>query len=150
MRLDIVYRVLHGSDLVNVGLGDFDSEGCLEGYDQLHGVQAIGAEIINHSCDPNLVSRILKGHVVYMSLQVIKPGEELTVNYNFGKDVRTFPCSCGSPSCGGAIGKTAEELAKEKAAEKRALRGKRTIYGRPWHVSCLLMLVRVTTCYQSP
>ncbi len=65
-----------------------------------------GAEIINHSCNPNLVSRILKGHVLYMSLRTIKPGEELTVNYNFDKDVRTFPCSCGAPSCGGAIGKS--------------------------------------------
>ena len=36
----------------------------------------------------------------------IKPGEELTINYNFDKDVRTFPCSCGAPGCGGAIGKT--------------------------------------------
>jgi SET domain-containing protein len=64
-----------------------------------------GAEIINHSCDPNLVSRIMRGHVLYMSLRNIKPGEELTVNYNFDKDVRTFPCSCGSASCAGAIGK---------------------------------------------
>jgi hypothetical protein len=30
------------------------------------------------------------------------------VNYNFDKDVRTFPCSCGAPSCGGAIGKNKE------------------------------------------
>ena len=64
-----------------------------------------GAEIINHSCDPNLVSRIMKGHVLYMSLRAIRPGEELTVNYNFGKDVRHFPCACGAGSCSGAIGK---------------------------------------------
>jgi len=64
-----------------------------------------GAEIINHSCNPNLVSRIQKGHVLYMSLRSIKPGEELTGEYNFDKDVRTFPCSCGAPSCGERSGK---------------------------------------------
>ena len=68
-----------------------------------------GAEIINHSCDPNLVSRILKGHVLYISLRTIRRGEELTVNYNFDKDVRTFPCSCGAPSCAGAIGKATKK-----------------------------------------
>src|SRR6202171_2507737 len=35
-----------------------------------------GAEIINHSCEPNVVSRIMKGHVIYMSLRTIEPGEE--------------------------------------------------------------------------
>ena len=26
-----------------------------------------GAEIINHSCEPNLISRVMKGHILYMS-----------------------------------------------------------------------------------
>ena len=52
-----------------------------------------GAEIINHSCDPNLITRVMKGHIIYMSLRAIKPGEELTVNYNFSKDVvDASPC----------------------------------------------------------
>jgi SET domain-containing protein len=88
------------------GDGDYTYLFAVDSYWTLDGaVGGSGAEIINHSCDPNLVSRVMKGHVLYMSLRVIKPGEELTVNYNFGKDVRTFPCSCGSASCGGAIGK---------------------------------------------
>ncbi len=89
------------------GDGDYTYLFAVDPYWTLDGsVGGSGAEIINHSCDPNLVSRIQKGHVLYMSLRTIQPGEELTVNYNFDKDVRTFPCSCGSPSCGGAIGKT--------------------------------------------
>jgi uncharacterized protein len=88
------------------GDGDYTYLFAVDNYWTLDGaVGGSGAEIINHSCTPNLVSRVMKGHVLYMSLRTIKPGEELTVNYNFGKDVRTFPCSCGSPSCGGAIGK---------------------------------------------
>jgi len=89
------------------GDGDYTYLFALDPYWTLDGsVGGSGAEIINHSCSPNLVSRIIKGHVLYMSLRAIRPGEELTVDYNFDKDVRTFPCSCGSPECGGAIGKT--------------------------------------------
>lgn len=89
------------------GDGDYTYLFALDTYWTLDGaVGGSGAEIINHSCDPNLISRIVKGHVLYMSLRTIRRGEELTVDYNFDKDVRTFPCSCGSPSCAGAIGKT--------------------------------------------
>jgi uncharacterized protein len=89
------------------GDGDYTYLFALDSYWTLDGaVGGSGAEIINHSCDPNLVSRIVKGHVLYMSLRTIRRGEELTVDYNFDKDVRTFPCSCGAPGCAGAIGKT--------------------------------------------
>ncbi len=62
-----------------------------------------GAEYINHSCDPNLVSRILKGHILYVSRRDIRPGEELTVDYRFDKKVEKVPCRCGSPNCRGTI-----------------------------------------------
>jgi len=62
-----------------------------------------GAEFINHSCDPNLVSRILKGHILYMSVRHIRPGEELTVDYRFEKRVARVSCRCGSPKCRGTI-----------------------------------------------
>jgi len=89
------------------GDGDYTYLFALDSYWTLDGaVGGSGAEIINHSCDPNLVSRIVKGHVLYVSLRTIRRGEELTVNYNFDKDVRTFPCSCGTASCKGAIGKS--------------------------------------------
>ena len=89
------------------GDGDFTYLFAVDPYWTLDGaVGGSGAEIIYQSCDPNLVSRIMRGHVLYMSLRTIRRGEELTVDYNFDKDVRTFPCSCGSPSCAGAIGKT--------------------------------------------
>ncbi len=62
-----------------------------------------GAEYINHSCEPNLVSRILKGHILYMSVRDIRPGEELTIDYHFDKKVETVLCRCGSPKCRGTI-----------------------------------------------
>ena len=64
-----------------------------------------GAEIINHSCDPNLVSRVTKGHILYMSLREIEPGEELTVDYNFSKTTGPTPCRCGAKACRGTIEK---------------------------------------------
>ncbi len=62
-----------------------------------------GAEIINHSCDPNLYSCILKGHILYISRRVILPGEELTVDYRFSDKIEEVRCRCGSPRCRGTI-----------------------------------------------
>ncbi len=62
-----------------------------------------GAEIINHSCDPNLYSWILQGHILYMSRRVILPGEELTVDYRFEEDVDPVACRCGTRACRGTI-----------------------------------------------
>ena len=63
-----------------------------------------GAEIINHSCDPNLISRVMKGHILYMSLRPIKKGEELTIDYNFDSTDKT-PCACGTKKCRGRMEK---------------------------------------------
>ena len=72
----------------------------MDAYWTLDGaVGGSGAEIINHSCDPNLVSRVMKGHVLYISLRDIRPGEELTVSYNFSKDIERTDCSCGAKNC---------------------------------------------------
>ena len=62
-----------------------------------------GAELINHSCDPNLYSCIMKGHILYMSRREIRPGEELTVDYRFSPGIGEVPCSCGSARCRGRI-----------------------------------------------
>ena len=64
-----------------------------------------GAEIINHSCEPNLISRVMKGHILYLSLRPIKKGEELTVDYNFSKGVDDSPCACGAKNCRGTMEK---------------------------------------------
>src|SRR5436189_5094786 len=42
-----------------------------------------GAEIINHSCDPNLRSWNFRGHILYMSKRLIHRGEQLTVDYRY-------------------------------------------------------------------
>jgi SET domain-containing protein len=76
----------------------------LDNYWSLDGsVGGSGAEFINHSCHPNIVARIIKGHILYFSTRPIRKGEELTVDYHFGKDVETVPCACGAKTCRGTI-----------------------------------------------
>ena len=88
------------------GEGDHTYLFAVDDYWTLDGaVGGSGAEIINHSCEPNLISRVMKGHVLYMSLREIRPGEELTVDYNFSKNDPRTPCSCGAKKCRGTIEK---------------------------------------------
>jgi SET domain-containing protein len=76
----------------------------LDPYWTLDGsVGGSGAEYINHCCEPNLAARIVKGHILYISLRNIKPGEELTVDYHFDKKVERVPCRCGADKCRGTI-----------------------------------------------
>ena len=76
----------------------------LDNYWTIDGsVGGSGAEFINHSCEPNLVARMIKGHILYYSARDIKKGEELTVDYHFSKDVEKVPCSCGAAGCRGTI-----------------------------------------------
>ena len=76
----------------------------LDSYWTLDGaVGGSGAEYINHSCDPNIKTVIVRGHILYMSLRPIRKGEELTVDYHVAKDIEDIPCSCGTVKCRGTI-----------------------------------------------
>jgi SET domain-containing protein len=76
----------------------------LDKYWTLDGaVGGSGAEIINHCCEPNLISRVMRGHILYMSLRTIEPEEELTVDYHFPRNVEIVPCRCGAKTCRGTI-----------------------------------------------
>jgi len=76
----------------------------LDNYWTLDGaVGGSGAELINHSCNPNLYSWVFKGHILYMSKRRIRPGEELTVDYHFSNKIDAVPCRCGSAQCRGTI-----------------------------------------------
>jgi SET domain-containing protein len=62
-----------------------------------------GAEFINHSCEPNLFSTIIRGHILYFSRRAIRRGEELTVDYRFSPRIDKVKCGCGAPGCRGTI-----------------------------------------------
>src|SRR5580704_8516604 len=59
-----------------------------------------GAELINHSCDPNPTLRKIRGQIFLYSFRKIKAGEELTVDYGFRC---SLPCRCGSAKCRGTM-----------------------------------------------
>ena len=76
----------------------------LDSYWGLDGaIGGSGAEIINHSCDPNLRSMVFKQHILYMSKRLIRRGEELTVDYRFDHDADRVPCLCRAKDCRGTI-----------------------------------------------
>jgi SET domain-containing protein len=59
-----------------------------------------GAELINHSCEPNLTMRKIRGQIFLYSFKKIRAGEELTVDYGFRC---SLPCHCGSAKCRGTM-----------------------------------------------
>jgi uncharacterized protein len=76
----------------------------LDNYWTIDGsVNGSGAQYINHCCEPNLVARILRGHILYIAARDIHRGEELTVDYHFDAEVEKVPCACGSIRCRGTI-----------------------------------------------
>jgi hypothetical protein len=105
------------------GEGEYTYLFALDSYWTLDGaVGGSGAEIMNHCCEPNLISRIMKGHILYMSLRDIQPGEELTIDYNFGTNVERTLCICGAPTCRGTIQKY-KRPPKDLVAAKTAATG---------------------------
>jgi SET domain-containing protein len=102
------------------GEGDYTYLFALDPYWTLDGsVGGSGAEIINHCCEPNLISRVMKGHILYMSLREIEPGEELTIDYNFDTNIERTLCACGHPNCRGTINKyKRKQKAEVRAAAK--------------------------------
>ncbi len=57
------------------------------------------SKYINHSCDPNCKIVRKKGKIFIHSDRLIKPSEELTIDYSFDKDSKKEICRCGSENC---------------------------------------------------
>jgi SET domain-containing protein len=64
-----------------------------------------GTHYINHSCEPNAYMKILYGHILFMALRDIEPGEEITIDYESTLHSDKKRCICGAPSCRGTINK---------------------------------------------
>jgi tetratricopeptide (TPR) repeat protein len=80
-----------------------------------------GAEYINHSCAPNLHTRILRGHILYFSKRRIEKGEELTVDYNYAADITRMPCTCGAPTCRGTMNVSRRDARGSRTPRRRRL-----------------------------
>jgi SET domain-containing protein len=64
-----------------------------------------GTHYINHSCQPNSYMRITHGHILFMSLRDIHPGEEITLDYVITLHPNDKRCHCKAPACRGTINK---------------------------------------------
>lgn len=58
---------------------------------------------INHSCEPNLYSRTVRGHVLFFALRPIGRGEELSLDYGVSYHEGRKRCRCGALGCRGVI-----------------------------------------------
>lgn len=67
------------------------------------------AKYINHSCDPNCETEIIRGKIWIIALKDIRLGEELSYNYGYDlDDYQEHPCRCRTHRCVGYI--ASEEL----------------------------------------
>ena len=66
-----------------------------------------GTHYINHSCEPNAYMKTLRGHVLFFALRDIRPGEEITIDYENTLHSDRKRCTCGALSCRGTINKKA-------------------------------------------
>jgi SET domain-containing protein len=64
-----------------------------------------GTHYINHSCAPNSYMRITHGHILFMALRDIRPGEEITLDYVTTLHPDDKRCRCKAPTCRGTINK---------------------------------------------
>lgn len=85
------------------------------------------ARLINHSCEPNCRSEIIRGHIWITARRDIAPGEELTFDYGYSvTEWRHHPCRCGSAKCIGHIVAKSQRwrlrrlLRAEKTSAKKA------------------------------
>jgi SET domain-containing protein len=74
------------------------------------GANGNDARFINHSCDPNCESLIEDRRVFIEAIRTIQRGEELTYDYQIGRDRADppnvddiFACRCGAGGCRGSM-----------------------------------------------
>lgn len=79
------------------------------------------ARFVNHSCNPNCETDIIRGRIWIIAIRDIKKNEELSYDYGYDlDDFRDHPCRCGSDKCVGYIvnqeqwGKLRKLLIKDK------------------------------------
>jgi SET domain-containing protein len=64
-----------------------------------------GTHYINHCCEPNSYMRVTRGHILFMALRDIHPGEEITMDYVTTYHSDRKRCRCQAPSCRGTLNK---------------------------------------------
>jgi SET domain-containing protein len=83
------------------------------------------ARFINHSCDPNCESEIVRGRVYIYALRDIAAGEELHYDYAYERsgdetdeDERRYRCLCGTEPCRGSIMESMDDFWQRTGARR--------------------------------
>jgi SET domain-containing protein len=91
------------------------------------GARGNDARFINHSCDPNCESLIEERRVFIEAIRTIRPGDELTYDYQIGRDKEDPPnvdeiyaCRCGAEGCRGSMLWPPRRRSRSKASRSRA------------------------------
>ena len=66
-----------------------------------------GLHYVNHSCAPNSYMRATRGHLLFIALRDIRPGEEITCDYVTTYHPDDYRCRCKAPNCRGTINRPA-------------------------------------------
>jgi len=56
-------------------------------------------QFMNHSCDPNVFTRIAYVRAEFYTMKNVKAGDELTCDYGDSHHEGKLPCRCGSAKC---------------------------------------------------
>lgn len=91
-------RVFHSRSKKRIYLARLSRSWTIDGA-----VGGNGAELINHSCDPNIFIKREHGKLNLYSKRRIRRGEELTTDYRFPADSPPLQCRCGAANCRGTI-----------------------------------------------
>lgn len=89
------------------------------------------ARYINHSCDPNCESVVVRKRIYIHALRGIVAGEELVYDYWYVTDgdytledlQRVYPCRCQSPQCRGTLARPPPPPRVARKKRKTATRG---------------------------
>lgn len=92
------------------------------------GVQGNDARYFNHSCDPNCESVIEDRRVFIESIKDIEPGDEMTYDYQIGRERddppnidEIYACRCGAKECRGTMLWPTKRPGRAKARKKAPL-----------------------------
>ncbi len=85
------------------------------------------AAFINHSCDPNCETDVIRARVIITAIRNIAAGEELTYDYNLydGELNDHSLCYCGTKACRGSM-YSEKEIAKRARLAKKLKDSKKT------------------------
>jgi SET domain-containing protein len=83
------------------------------------------ARFINHSCEPNAFTRVVRGRIFVMAGRDIAKGEEVLYDYWYSTDDsytpddlrRLYPCRCGVATCRGTLAAVVPKKPKKQKAD---------------------------------